>query len=103
SGGMADVYLAEDSATGHQVALKVLRGAGDEHHIARFLREVGAIRLMSHPNVVAVYDAGRQGNAHYMAMEYVTGGNLKDLLRRDAPLPEAEIFRIGIQIADALD
>src|SRR5437870_469736 len=101
AGGMADVYVAEDTSDGRQVALKVLERAGDGRG-ARFEREIAAAQLLSHPHIVTVYDAGQSGSAHYMAMEYVPGENLKELIQRRAPLPEDEVLRLGRQIADAL-
>jgi beta-lactam-binding protein with PASTA domain/predicted Ser/Thr protein kinase len=84
TGGMANVYLAEDEELGRQVAIKVLdhRHAADEQFIERFRREAKSAAGLSHPNIVSIYDRGETDGTYYIAMEYIDGENLKDVVRR---------------------
>jgi beta-lactam-binding protein with PASTA domain/tRNA A-37 threonylcarbamoyl transferase component Bud32 len=96
SGGMADVWCAEDSLLNRRVALKFLhpRFAQDEQFVERFRREASAAAGLQHPNVVGVFDRGTVDGAHFIAMEYVEGASLKDLIGRGLSVPEAvEIVR----------
>ncbi len=95
-GGMADVWLADDDMLGRQVALKFLheRFAQDASFVERFRREAQAAAGLQHPNVVGVYDRGRTDGRHWIAMEYVEGASLKDLITRGLTIGEAvEIVR----------
>jgi len=96
SGGMADVWLAEDSMLERRVALKFLhdRFAQDNQFIERFRREASAAAGLQHANVVGVYDRGEWEGRHWIAMEYVEGASLKDLISRGLSIGEAvEIVR----------
>src|ERR671931_311136 len=96
SGGMADVWCAEDTMLDRRVALKFLldRFAQDEQFVERFRREASAAAGLQHPNVVGVFDRGTVDGAHYIAMEYVEGASLKDLIDRGLSVGEAvEIVR----------
>ena len=96
SGGMADVWCAEDSLLNRRVALKFLhpRFAQDEQFVERFRREASSAAGLQHPNVVGVFDRGTFDGAHFIAMEYVEGASLKDLIERGLSVPEAvEIVR----------
>ena len=96
SGGMADVWSADDSMLGRQVALKFLheRFAQDQQFVDRFRREAQAAAGLQHPNVVGVYDRGEHEGRHFIAMEYVQGASLKDLINRGLSVSEAtEIVR----------
>src|SRR6478609_9960644 len=96
SGGMADVYCAYDHQLGRQIALKVLhrRFARDREFVERFRREASAAAGLQHPNVVGVFDRGTYDGTHYIAMEYVEGASLKDLIDRGLSVGEAvEIVR----------
>jgi beta-lactam-binding protein with PASTA domain/tRNA A-37 threonylcarbamoyl transferase component Bud32 len=96
SGGMADVWCAEDSLLNRRIALKFLhpRFAQDEQFIERFRREASAAAGLQHPNVVGVFDRGNVDGSHYIAMEYVDGASLKDLIARGLSVGEAvEIVR----------
>ena len=88
SGGMADVYCAEDLQLGRRVALKLLyrRFAEDEEFVERFRREASSAAGLQHPNVVAVYDRGEFDGTYYIAMEYLEGRSLKQLVRQDGAL-----------------
>ena len=96
SGGMADVWSADDSMLGRQVALKFLheRFAQDLQFVERFRREAQAAAGLQHPNVVGVYDRGEYDGRHWIAMEYVQGASLKDLIGRGLSVAEGvEIVR----------
>ena len=101
-GGMAHVYLAIQESFGREVALKILSPhlTDDEQFSKRFLREARIVSQLSHPNIVTVYDAGKQGKYHYMSMEYIPGKDLKQL--KDS-LSREEILRIVKDVASALD
>ena len=82
SGGMADVWLAEDTHLQRQVALKVLhrRFVQDREFVERFRREAEAAAGLQHPNIVAVYDRGEVEGTYYIAMQYLRGRSLKELI-----------------------
>ena len=103
SGGMADVYLADDEHLGRQVALKVLhrRFARDQQFVERFRREASAAAGLQHPNVVSVYDRGEHDGTYYIAMENLPGRTLRELLRQEAPLSQERAINFGIQILNA--
>jgi serine/threonine-protein kinase len=103
SGGMADVYVAEDTHLGRQVALKVLhhRFAQDQEFVERFRREASAAAGLQHPNVVGVFDRGAHDDTYYIAMEFLQGETLKDLIKREAPLSQERAIDLGIQILRA--
>ncbi|HEY80904.1 MAG TPA: protein kinase [Caldilineae bacterium] len=105
-GGMAIVYLAYHQWLDRPVALKVLRPElqQDEDLVARFLVEARSAARLEHPNIVAVHDAGMVDGVHYLAMEYVEGETLADVLARvNGPLPEDFIISVATQVASALD
>ena len=96
SGGMADVWLAEDAELGRPVAVKVLheRFAQDAQFVERFRREAAAAAGLMHPNVVGVFDRGQVDGTYYIAMEHVEGSSLKDLIDRGLNVAQAvEITR----------
>jgi serine/threonine protein kinase len=103
-GGMAQVYKAQCTLLDRTVAVKVLRPqyASDEEFVARFLREAQAAARLSHPNVVNVYDVGKEGDTHYIVMEYVPGQTLKQVIARHAPLAVGQAINIAEQILLAL-
>ncbi|WP_314172723.1 Stk1 family PASTA domain-containing Ser/Thr kinase [Streptomyces winkii] len=82
-GGMATVYRAVDTRLDRELALKVMHPslAGDSAFVARFIREAKSVARLAHPNVVGVYDQGTDGTYVYLAMEYVSGCTLRDVLR----------------------
>jgi len=103
SGGMADVYCAEDTHLGRQVALKVLhrRFAQDQEFVERFRREASAAAGLQHPNVVGVFDRGRHDGTYYIAMEHLPGRTLKEIVTTEAPLDQARVVDLGMQILQA--
>jgi eukaryotic-like serine/threonine-protein kinase len=103
SGGMADVYCAEDTHLGRQVALKVLhrRFAQDQEFVERFRREASAAAGLQHPNVVGVFDRGRHDGTYYIAMEHLPGRTLKEIVESEAPLQQERVVELGLQILQA--
>lgn len=103
-GGMADVYLAEDTILNREVAIKVLRGelSRDPVTLLRFQREASAVSKLSHPNVVDVYDVGESEGHHYIVMEYVRGRTLKQLISQRGALHKEEAVDIMLQLTSAV-
>lgn len=103
-GGMANVYLAEDTILGRKVAVKVLRGdlATDEKFVRRFQREALAASSLSHPNIVEMYDVGEDDGNFYIVMEYIEGRNLKQLVKKRGSLTYSEVVDIMLQLTDGL-
>jgi serine/threonine-protein kinase len=89
AGGMADVYLAEDQELGRRVAIKILndRHAADDQFIERFRREAKNAAGLSHPNIVSIYDRGEAEGTYYIAMEFLDGRSLKELIVGRGPAP----------------
>jgi len=103
SGGMADVYLAEDQVLPRVVALKLLprERSGDEIMQRRFMREARAASALSHPNIARIYEAGEDDGRVFIAMEYVDGEPLDTLIAR-GPLSIAEVVRVALQLVSAV-
>jgi eukaryotic-like serine/threonine-protein kinase len=103
SGGMADVFLAEDTHLGREVAIKVLhrRFAQDQEFVERFRREAKSAAGLQHPNVVGVYDRGEHEGTYYIAMEHLPGRTLKEIVEQEAPLPQDRAIQLGTQILEA--
>ena len=103
SGGMADVYLAEDQLLGRQLAVKVLHHhfAEDQEFVERFRREASSAAGLSHPNIVAIFDRGEWNGTYYIAMEYVAGRSLKTVVREQGALDPAAAIDIVTQILRA--
>src|SRR6266498_3658100 len=104
SGGMADVYLAEDEDLGRRVAIKILndRHANDEQFVERFRREAKNAAGLSHPNIVSIYDRGEAEGTYYIAMEFLEGRSLKELIVQRGPAPIAVSVEYARQILAAL-
>jgi serine/threonine-protein kinase len=104
SGGMANVYLAEDEDLGRRVAIKILndRYANDDLFIERFRREAKSAAALSHPNIVSVYDRGEAEGTYYIAMEVIEGRSLKELIMTRGPLPIAQALAHTHEILEAL-
>ena len=103
SGGMAVVWCAEDLQLGRKVALKLLheRFAEDHEFVERFRREASSAAGLQHPNVVSVYDRGEWEGTYYIAMEFLDGETLKDLVDREAPLRTDVAIELALQILRA--
>jgi serine/threonine protein kinase len=103
-GGMGTVYLAQDTQLDRRVALKVPRfTAGDGPHVKeRFFREARAAATIEHPNICPVYDVGEIAGTHYLAMAYIEGRSLADLLRGGKPMAERQAAALVRKLALAL-
>ncbi|MDR3540881.1 MAG: Stk1 family PASTA domain-containing Ser/Thr kinase [Desulfosporosinus sp.] len=104
AGGMAIVYKAKDLLLNRIVTIKVLREqfVTDEDFIRRFRREAQSAASLSHPNIVSVYDVGKDGDTEFIVMEYVEGRNLKEIIREYAPLSTDQSINLGRQITEAI-
>ena len=102
-GGMGEVYLADDTRLGRQVAIKVLPAefASDAERLARFEQEARAAAALNHPHIAAIHDVGADDGVHYMVQEYLQGQTLGDeIAERRMPLERA--LELGVEIAEAL-
>jgi serine/threonine-protein kinase len=104
TGGMADVYVAEDTRLARQVAVKVLRSdlARDPSFVARFRKEALAAAGLNHPGIVAVYDSGEEP-APYIVMELISGHTLRELIHKGERIPLKRALEIGEGILAALE
>ena len=104
-GATGAVYLAEDTRTGDRVALKLLTPelSDDERFRQRFMREAELAASLDHPHVVPILSFGEEDGRLYLAMAYVEGSDLRELLRRDAPLEPTRTMNLIAQVAEALD
>jgi beta-lactam-binding protein with PASTA domain/predicted Ser/Thr protein kinase len=104
SGGMANVYLAEDEELGRRVAIKILndRHASDDSFVERFRREAKNAAGLSHPNIVSVYDRGEAEGTYYIAMEYLEGRSLKERIVAEGPLPISAAIEVTRQVLRAV-
>src|SRR6201995_1841643 len=103
-GGMATVYRAMDTRLDRQVALKVMHAplARDEEFVNRFIGEAKSVARLSHPNVVSVFDQGRDGSYLYLAMEYLPGRTLRNLLDERGWFPPREALGIMVPLLQGL-
>jgi len=108
-GAMGIVYLGRDPKINREVAIKTLRfedefDAADQQAMReRFFREAESAGRLNHPNIVSIYDAGEDGDISYIAMELLSGTDLKDFATKDKLLPTAEVLETIAKVADALD
>ena len=103
AGGMGEVYRARDSRLGREVAVKVLPGdlASDKDRVRRFEQEARSASALDHPNIITVYDIGSADSTLYIAMQFVDGKTLREILA-SAPLPTRKVLDISVQIAEGL-
>lgn len=103
-GGMAIIFKGRDNFLNRLVSIKVLRPefTCDEDFVQRFRREAQAVARLSHPNIVSIYDVGREDETHYLVMEYIEGDNLKNLIRSQGALEPERAAEIALQISEAL-
>src|SRR5262249_29885385 len=103
AGGMGDVYRAHDEHLDREVAIKVLpcRSLGEDSPRKRFHKEALALSKLNHPNIATVHDFDTQREVDFLVMEYIPGVTLSDKLAVGA-LPEKEVLRLGIQLAEGL-
>ena len=104
-GGMGVVYKAHDSVLDRLVAIKVLAPhlTWDQEFVRRFLREAQSAARLKHPNIVTIYDVGQAQGYHFIAMDYLGGRSLAEIIRRQGPLPPERVAHLLTQIAQALD
>lgn len=104
TGGMAEVWLAEDQRLGRWVAVKLLHEAATRQDdlFGSLEREARLVARLSHPNIVSVYDVGVHEASHYLVMEYVHGLSIRQLLVAQGRFTEEEAVRLGAQVASAL-
>jgi len=105
TGGMAMVFRARDEALGRTIALKILAPAltADGDFRERFARESRAASMVDHPNIIPVYAAGEDGGVLYLAMRYVSGGDLHSVVEREGPLSPGRAVSLLSPVASALD
>ncbi len=103
AGGMAEVYVAEDLQLGRKIALKILYGrfAEDEEFVERFRREASAAAGLQHQNVVSIYDRGELDETAYIAMEYVDGRTLKQVVTEEGTLEPKRAIDLIVQVLRA--
>ncbi|HYN89533.1 MAG TPA: serine/threonine-protein kinase, partial [Ardenticatenaceae bacterium] len=104
-GGMGAVYKAYDPDLDRTAAVKILPPglATDPHFLERFRLEARAVARLDHPNIAAVFAAGEENGVYYLVMEYIQGGSLADLIRRESPVPVERTLELLEQAARALD
>lgn len=103
-GGMSRVFEAEDETLGRRVALKILnqRYSRDANRVEQFRQEALITANVNHPNVIKLYSVGYDQGYFYIAMELVNGGSLEQRIRRDDRVKEAEVLKIGLEVAEGL-
>src|SRR6266511_3245959 len=103
-GGMGEVYLATDTRSGREVALKLLPDSSirDQQRVRRFQQEARSILALNHPNIVTIYEIGQTDSAHYIVTERITGETLRQRLA-GSPLEIPEALAIAIEVAKALE
>src|SRR5215467_4600172 len=103
AGGMGEVYRATQSSLGRQVAIKVLASASasDPERLRRFEQEARSASALNHPNIISIYDVGRENGTSYIAMEFVDGRTLRELMNA-GPLGIKKSLQIAAQVADGL-
>src|SRR5437660_4683539 len=105
SGGMGDVFLAEDTKLGRKVALKLLAEelTQNRDRLSRFDQEAYAASALNHPNILTIYEMGDEGGRHYIATEFVDGVTLRKRLSSGAPMELVEVLDVAVQVAGALE
>jgi len=103
AGGMGEVYLAQDTRLGRQVAIKVLPAqfSSDSERLARFEQEARAAAALNHPHIAVVHDIGHEAGMHFMVQEYLEGSTLRERIEK-APLPLPEALGLAIEITEGL-
>src|SRR5690349_18076535 len=103
SGGMGEIYKAQDTRLNRMVAIKVLSrsAAGGDDRRRRFIKEAQAASSLNHPNIVTIYDIVSEGESEYMVMEFVGGATLTELIPRGG-IGISKSLDYGVQISDAL-
>jgi serine/threonine protein kinase len=104
TGGFGAVYLAQDTLLNRPVAIKELIAprAADNEAFQRFIQEARTAGSLNHPNIVTVYGLRVKGEVYYLILEYVSGGSLRDRLKRDGKVKMSQAVQIAAEVADAL-
>jgi len=104
SGGMANVYKGEDAVLNRVVAIKILHDqfCNDASFVARFKQEAQSAANLTHPNIVNIFDWGKEGDSYYIIMEYLKGQNLRDYIADAGHLTWQEACDVAVQVANAL-
>src|SRR6266542_3817408 len=102
-GGMGEVYRARDPRLSRDVAIKVLPASfsQDPDRLRRFEQEARSASALNHPNIITIHDIGSSDSTLYIAMEFVDGTSLRELMA-GGPLPTKKLFDVGVQIAEGL-
>src|SRR5712692_10530555 len=103
AGGMGEVYRAKDPRLGRDVAIKVLPASlsQDADRLRRFEQEARSASALNHPNIITIHEIGTADSTSYIAMEFVDGTSLRELLAA-GPLPTKRLLEVGVQIAEGL-
>ena len=103
-GGMAVVYKSRDRLLNRYIAVKILKPeySNDAKFIENFRKESHAAASLSHPNIVNIYDVGKEGNINYIVMELVDGKPLSQIIQEDAPMDYRRVIEITKQVAAGL-
>src|SRR5882762_1282292 len=103
SGGMGEVYLAQDERLRRKVALKLLfdEVTKNEDWVRRFEQEAYAASALNHPNIITIYEVGQTGDSHFISTEFIDGQTLRERLRQHA-ITVVEALDIAVQVVSAL-
>ncbi|MCI0446198.1 serine/threonine protein kinase, partial [bacterium] len=103
AGGMGEVYRARDTRLGREVAIKILPAefSSNQNRLERFEQEARAASALNHPNIITVHDVGAHNGASYIAMEFIDGKSLREMLQAGA-LPIKRTVSLAAQVADGL-
>src|SRR3989440_3381690 len=103
SGGMGEVYLAQDTTLDRKVALKVLPEdvSSNRQRMQRFVQEAKAASALNHPNIITIHEIGTEPGAHFMVTEFIDGENLRRYMRK-VPVTLTDAIEIALQVASAL-
>ncbi|HEX7251887.1 MAG TPA: serine/threonine-protein kinase, partial [Thermoanaerobaculia bacterium] len=104
AGGMGEVYRARDAKLGREIAIKVLpaQTSGDPDRRQRFEQEARAASALNHPNILTIYDIDSADGALYIAMEFVEGRTVRDLVASEEPLPTRKLLDVAVQTSEGL-
>ncbi|MFO7818708.1 MAG: Stk1 family PASTA domain-containing Ser/Thr kinase [Halanaerobacter sp.] len=104
TGGMAIVYRAKDQHLSREVAVKILQPQFADNHkaVKRFRHEAKSVASLNHPNIINIFDIGQDDETEYIIMEYITGQDLKEKIKKEGELPTAQAVRIIEEVCQAL-
>ena len=103
AGGMGEIHLAEDTRLGRKVALKILPAefVADADRVRRFEQEARAVSALNHPNILVIYEVGKEHGVHFIVTEFIEGQTLRQKLNEEK-LKISETLDVAVQIAEAL-